>query len=98
LALDAEMRISDPEVTLMDQAIRTPKQLGATLRRRRKQAGSTQSSLAERINKRQATVSSLESSGNGALETLFAVLSALDLELIVRPRTKSTTDRLGDIF
>jgi HTH-type transcriptional regulator/antitoxin HipB len=82
----------------MDQVTRTPKQLGATLRRYRKQGGSTQSSLAERISKRQATVSSLESSGSGALETLFAVLSALDLELVVRPRTKSSTDRLGDIF
>ena len=51
----------------MDQATRTPKQLGATLRRYRKQRGSTQSSLAERINKRQATVSSLETSGSGAL-------------------------------
>ena len=82
----------------MDQVSRTPKQLGATLRRYRKQGGSTQASLAERINKRQATVSSLESVGGGTLETLFAILSALDLELVVRPRTKSTTDQLGDIF
>jgi HTH-type transcriptional regulator/antitoxin HipB len=82
----------------MDQVTRTPKQLGAALRRYRKQGGSTQSFLAERINKRQATVSSLESAGGGTLDTLFAVLSALDLELVVRPRTKSTTERLGDIF
>lgn len=82
----------------MTQISRTPRQLGATLRRYRKQDGSTQASLAERINKRQATVSSLESVGSGNLETLFAVLSALDLELIVRPRTKNTTDQLEGIF
>ena len=82
----------------MDQATRTPKQLGAALRRYRKQRGSTQSSLAERINKRQATISSLESAGGGTLDTLFALLSALDLEIVLRPRTKSTTERLGDIF
>ncbi len=68
------------------------------MRRYRKQAGATQSSLAERIDKRQATVSSLESAGGGTLETLFAVLSALDLELVIRPRTRNTTERLGDIF
>ena len=82
----------------MTQISRTPRQLGAVLRRYRKQDGSTQASLAERINKRQATVSSLESVGSGNLETLFAVLSALDLELIVRPRTKNTTDQLEGIF
>ena len=82
----------------MTQISRTPRQLGAVLRRYRKQDGSTQAALAERINKRQATVSSLESVGSGNLETLFAVLSALDLELIVRPRTKNTTDQLEGIF
>jgi HTH-type transcriptional regulator/antitoxin HipB len=82
----------------MDQVIRTPGQLGAVLRRYRKQGGSTQSSIAERINKRQATVSSLESAGGGNLDTLFAVLSALDLELVVRPRTKGATAQIGDIF
>ncbi len=61
-------------------------------------AGAMQSSLAERIDKRQATASSLESTGGGVLETLFAVLAALELELVIRPRTKSTTEQLVDIF
>ncbi|HEX3363918.1 helix-turn-helix domain-containing protein [Phenylobacterium sp.] len=83
----------------MDQATRTQAQLGAYLRRARKTKGLTQDSLAEQINKRQATVSNLESPEGGAtLETLFAVLSALDLELVVRPRTKGNRDSLGDIF
>jgi HTH-type transcriptional regulator/antitoxin HipB len=83
----------------MDQSTRTPAQLGAFLRRARKSKGLTQARLAEQISKRQATISNLESSEGGAtLETLFAVLAALDLELAVRPRTKGSRDRLADIF
>ena len=73
----------------MDQPARSLSQLGAFIRRARKAAGLTQGELGERINRRQATVSNLESAGSGAtLNTLFAVLAALELELVVRPRTK----------
>ena len=82
----------------MNQASRTPKQLGGELRRCRKKRGLTQSQLSSRIAKRQATISTLESAGNGTLETLFAVLSALDLELSIRPRTKGGSAQLEDIF
>lgn len=82
----------------MDQIIRTPGQLGAVLRRQRKQRGLTQADLGGRITKRQATVSNLEAVGNGTLETLFAILSALDLEIVVRPRTKGTSAEIGDLF
>jgi len=82
----------------MDPASRTPRQLGSELRRYRKKQGLTQTQLSSRIEKRQATISTLESVGNGTLETLFAVLSALDLELSIRPRTKSNRARLEDIF
>jgi HTH-type transcriptional regulator/antitoxin HipB len=82
----------------MDPAARTPKQLGSELRRYRKKRGLTQVRLSSRIEKRQATISTLESAGNGTLETLFSVLSALDLELSIRPRTKASLTRLEDIF
>ncbi len=82
----------------MDHASRTSQQLGAALRRRRKTIGLTQGELGERINKRQATISSLEAGGGGTLETLLAVLAALDLELLIRPRAKSVRTDLGDIF
>ncbi len=82
----------------MDQTSRTPEQLGATLRRYRKKRGLTQGDLGALINKRQATISNLESGEGGTLETLLAVLSALDLELLVRPRGKSASADLGDIF
>jgi HTH-type transcriptional regulator / antitoxin HipB len=83
----------------MEQATRTQAQLGAFLRRTRKAADLTQAQLSELINKRQATISNLESAEGGAtLETLFAVLTALDLELLVRPRRKSSTRSIEDAF
>jgi HTH-type transcriptional regulator / antitoxin HipB len=82
----------------MDQSSRTQKQLAAELRRYRKKHGLTQVQLSRLIDKRQATISNLESAGNGTLGTLFAVLSALDLELTLRPRSKGERTKLGDIF
>ena len=83
----------------MGQATRTQAQLGTYLRRARKAKGLTQRDLSECISKRQATISNLETPEGGAtLDTLFAVLSALDLELVVRPRTKATRAELGNIF
>lgn len=82
----------------MDQPTRTQTQLGALIRRARKAAGLTQGELGERISKRQATVSTLEAGEGATLHTLFAVLAALDLELVVRPRTKGSRAQLGDLF
>lgn len=82
----------------MDQVTRTPSQLGAALRRSRKTHELTQRDLGLLVNKRQATVSNLEAVGTGTIDTLFAVLSALDLELVVRPRTKRSATQLGDVF
>jgi HTH-type transcriptional regulator/antitoxin HipB len=82
----------------METATRTPKQLGAELRRYRKKRDLTQASLSRLIGKRQATISTLESDGGGTLETLFAVLSALEIELALRPRSKTDRSRIGDIF
>jgi HTH-type transcriptional regulator/antitoxin HipB len=79
-------------------ASRTPKQLGADLRRYRKRRNLTQADLSAQINKRQATISALEGAGGGTLETLFAVLAALDLELTLRSRSKTERAELGDIF
>jgi len=79
----------------MEQITRTSPQLGAALRRRRKQAGLSQETLAEKVKLRQATISSLESGDTGTkLDTLLAVVAALDLEIVVRPRSKG---RLADI-
>lgn len=83
----------------MDQLIRTPKQLGAALRRARRGANKPQQDLGAQVGLRQATISGLEAGEPGTqLRTLFAVLNALDLELVLRPRTKGATKAIGDLF
>ncbi len=82
----------------MDQASRTSQQIGAALRRYRKKRDLTQGDLGSLINKRQATISNLEAGEGGTLETLLAILSALDLELVIRPRAKGAATDLADIF
>jgi HTH-type transcriptional regulator / antitoxin HipB len=87
------------EAPMSDQIARNEKQLGAILRRARKQAGLTQGALADHIHLRQATVSRLEA-GEPALQlrTLMAALSALDLELVVRPRSKASAADIEEMF
>jgi HTH-type transcriptional regulator/antitoxin HipB len=78
---------------------RTEKQLGAILRRARRQAGLSQSGLGKQIHLRQGTVSRLEA-GEPAIQlrTLMEALAALNLELVVRTRSKATSTDIEDIF
>ncbi|MER9527299.1 helix-turn-helix domain-containing protein [Mesorhizobium sp. M0292] len=84
---------------MTDQIARNEKQLGAILRRARKNAGLTQGSLSNQIHLRQGTVSRLEA-GEPAMQlrTLMAALSALDLELVVRTRSKGSSADIEDLF
>ena len=78
---------------------RSEKQLGAVLRRVRKQRGFTQAGLGEKIHMRQATISKLESGSSASrLHTLMASLAALDLELVVRPRNRGSRDEIEVLF
>ena len=82
----------------MSQIARTPKQLGAAIRRRRRQLKLSQAALGSHIHLRQATISALESGGVGTqLGTLVDVLAALDLELVVQDRSKASPD-IADLF
>jgi HTH-type transcriptional regulator/antitoxin HipB len=84
---------------MTDQIARNEKQLGAILRRARKQAGLTQSALGDHIHLRQGTVSRLEAGVPAVqLRTLMAVLSTLDLELVVQPRSKASATDIEDLF
>ncbi|MDZ7628748.1 MAG: helix-turn-helix domain-containing protein [Parvularculaceae bacterium] len=77
----------------MNDFARTPKQLGASLRRRRRQLGLSQAALGERAGVRQATISTIESGGQSArLSTLFDVMSALQLEISVHDRRKLSAE------
>jgi HTH-type transcriptional regulator/antitoxin HipB len=83
----------------MDTIARTVKQLGAALRRFRRQNGLTQRALGDLMHARQATVSKIESGEPGTqLGVLINALAALDLELTVRPRSKSTADQIEKLF
>ncbi|WP_439373468.1 helix-turn-helix domain-containing protein [Bradyrhizobium sp. DASA03120] len=84
---------------MTQQIARTEKQLGAILRRARKQAKLTQSDLGKRIHLRQATVSRLEGGAPAIqLRTLMEALAALDLELVIRPRTKASAADIESVF
>jgi HTH-type transcriptional regulator / antitoxin HipB len=83
----------------MEQIARDPRQIGAALRRQRKRLGVSQDRLGKKIGLRQATISSLESGDAGTkLGTLLDALSALDLELVIRTRTKGRQTDIEDIF
>lgn len=84
---------------MTQQIARTEKQLGAILRRARKKAGLTQSDLGKNIRLRQGTVSRLEGGAPAMqLHTVMEALAALDLELVVRPRSKANAADIEDIF
>ena len=84
---------------MMDQIARTPKQTGEAVRRRRRALGISQKDLAGKTDLRQATISAVEAGEPGTqLRTLFDVLTALDMEVVVRPRTKASTDKIEDLF
>jgi len=81
----------------MEQLVRSIDQIGNAIRRRRKLAKLSQDQLCRRTGLRQATISELEAADrNARLSTLFAVLAALDLELVVRDRT--TGPKIEEIF
>ena len=83
----------------MDQIARTPKQVGAIIQRQRRKLRLTQSKLGSRIKHRQATISTLEAGEPGtSLGTLLDVLGALNLEMVVRPRTKGSAEDIEVLF
>lgn len=83
----------------MNQIARTPKQIGAIIQRQRRLKNLTQLALAERIGLRQEKVSKIEAGHPGTrIETICALLSALDLEITIAPRSKGSPKDIEDIF
>jgi HTH-type transcriptional regulator / antitoxin HipB len=84
---------------MSEQIARTPKQVGDAVRRRRRSQGLKQKDLGDKTKLRQATISGLEAGEPGTqLRTLFDVITALDLELVIRPRTKASNDKIEELF
>lgn len=67
--------------------VTSARQLSYILQDQRKQQGQSQTVIARKVGLRQDTVSKFENTPEGTrLDTLFKLLSALDLELEVNPR------------
>ena len=70
-----------------------PKTLSVYLRDERKRRGISQSQVADLVGLRQGTVSRFESAPEKMqLDTLFRLLSALELELSVKPKGSKDQD------
>ena len=81
------------------QHARTAKQLGAIIRRARRNAGLTQTELGKRIGLRQATISKLEKGEPATqINTLLDLLTALELEITIDKRGKGAFRNLEDVF
>jgi HTH-type transcriptional regulator / antitoxin HipB len=83
----------------MNQMARSAKQLGAAIQQQRTARDLSQQALADLIGTGQKTISKIEN-GNPAtkIETIFAVLAALDMELTLAPRSKSGAKSIGAFF
>ena len=69
-------------------SVRDPLNLGSALSRFRKQSDLTQQALGDQAGIKQNAISSVESGSPGTrLRTLFRILAALNLELIIRRRS-----------
>ena len=82
----------------VDKIARTPLQIGNSIRERRRELGLSQESLAAKIGVRQRTVSDIENSAAARLDTVLRALAALDLELVIRPRTKGSPQDIERLF
>jgi len=82
----------------MESIARTPLQLGNSIREARRKLGLSQEQLAAKVGVRQRTVSDIEGTGTARVDTLLRVLGVLDLELMVRTRTRSSAKDIEAIF
>ncbi len=82
----------------MENIARTPLQLANYIRERRRKLGLSQVQLAAQIGVRQRTLSDIENARSARLDTLLRILAVLDLELVVRERTKSSANDIEAIF
>lgn len=83
----------------MEQIARNVNQIAAAVRRRRRKLGLSQKELGGKIKLRQATLSRLEAGEPAVrLSTLLDALSALNLEIVIRPRTRGSASEIEAMF
>lgn len=79
--------------------MRTTRQIGTAIRRYRRQQQLTQDALGRRVCVRQATISKLEAGEPATqLRVLMDTLMALDLELVIQPRSKASIADVEESF
>lgn len=78
----------------MDHIARTPQQLASILKSWRTRQKLTQQDVAAKVGIKQSTVSVTEADASRAqVDTLYKLLSALGLELVIRERSSASTSR-----
>jgi len=82
----------------METIARTPLQLGNHIRERRRELGLSQDRLAAKVGVRQRTISDVETSAAVRVDTVLRTLAALDLELVISPRTKGSPKDIERLF
>lgn len=83
----------------MIQKVVSPESLGQSLRAERKLKGLSQKAVGHCVGMEQHTISKIEKGNPGTeLNTLFRLLAALDLELVVQPRQKPAMENKGDLW
>ena len=83
----------------MQNFVRIPRDLGHAIRQARREKNLTQADLAMRSGVWQETISKVEAGRGGTkLDTILALLAALDLELLVRTRSKGSAYDFDNIF
>jgi HTH-type transcriptional regulator/antitoxin HipB len=83
----------------MSSIARSSKQLGSLIQQSRKTRNWSQTDLAQRAGLRQEMVSKIEAGQPGSrVASIFDLLAALDLEMTLAPRTKSSVADIEDIF
>lgn len=79
--------------------VRTASQLGAAVQRIRKRSNITQTQLGEKAGLRQATISNLEAGlPTVRISSVMSVLAAMDLEIQIVPRSRSSSADVEDLF
>jgi len=83
----------------LQNLVRTHKNLGHAIRQARREKNWTQDELATRSGVWQETISKTEAGKGGTkLDTIFALLAALDVEIMVEKRSKGMSSEFDGIF
>lgn len=83
----------------MDPLARSPRQLGALIQRHRKAKNLSQTEAADLAGLRQEMVSKIENGAPGSrISAIYDLLAALDLEMTLTSRTRSSSADIADIF